>query len=228
MLTRADSGLYIESRRRRGRLEEPPLSSRSRVTMDAARVHGLVATFVLLAAAGVLAAADDKAVKPASRTPASSSYVIGVGDVLRITVWKEPDLTLDATVRLDGRITLPLLGDVEAAGRAPGQLAAALMAELEKYMEKPRVTVAVSQANSARVYVVGQTMRPGEFPLTGRMTVLKALALAGGFKEFARPESIVIVREDQTVLAFNYKRVAEGKDLSQNILLAPWDTIVVP
>jgi polysaccharide export outer membrane protein len=90
------------------------------------------------------------------------------------------------------------------------------------------VTVSVTQATSARVYVVGQTVKPGEFPLSGRMTVLKALALAGGFKEFARPESIVIIREDQTVLSFNYKRVADGKDVSQNVLLAPGDTIVVP
>jgi polysaccharide export outer membrane protein len=103
-----------------------------------------------------------------------------------------------------------------------------LVAELQKFIEGPRVTVTVSQANSARIYVVGQTVRPGEFALAGRMTVLKALALAGGFKEFARPESIVIIREDQTVLAFNYKRVADGKDVSQNVELAAGDTIVVP
>jgi polysaccharide export outer membrane protein len=88
--------------------------------------------------------------------------------------------------------------------------------------------VSVTQATSARVYVVGQMMRPGEFPLAGGMTVLKALALAGGFREYARPEDIVIVREDQTVIPFNYKRVADGKDVSQNIRLAAGDTIVVP
>ena len=102
------------------------------------------------------------------------------------------------------------------------------MAELDRFVEKPRVTVSVSQANSARIYVVGQMVRPGEFPLSGRLTVLKALALAGGFKDFARPESIVIVREDQTVLPFNYKRVTDGKDVTQNVLLAAGDTIVVP
>jgi polysaccharide biosynthesis/export protein len=158
----------------------------------------------------------------------SPAYVIGLGDVLRVTVWKEPDLTLEATVRPDGMITIPLLGDVQAAGRKPSQLAGGLAKELDQLIESPRVSVSVSQANSARVYVVGQILRPGEFPLLGRMTVLKALALAGGFKEFAKPESIVIVRENQTVISFNYKRVTDGKDLSQNVLLAAGDTIVVP
>jgi polysaccharide export outer membrane protein len=154
--------------------------------------------------------------------------VIGPTDVLRVIVWREPDLTLDVTVRLDGMITVPLLGDVQATGRSPSQLATSLAEEFQRFIENPRVTVSVSQANSARVYVVGQMVKPGEFPLSGGMTVLKALALAGGFKEFAKPESIVIVREDQSVIPFNYKRVTDGKDMSQNVLLAAGDTIVVP
>jgi polysaccharide biosynthesis/export protein len=169
----------------------------------------------------------DADTKPAVGGPAPA-YTIGLGDVLRIVVWREPELTLDVTVRSDGMITVPLLGDVQAAGRTPSQLADRLKTELDRLIENPRVTVSVSQATTARVYVVGQMLRPGEFPLSGRMTVLKALALAGGFKEFARPENIVIVREDQTVIPFNYKRIAEGKDVSQNILLAAGDTIVVP
>lgn len=158
----------------------------------------------------------------------TTGYTIGRGDVLRINVWKEPDLTMDATVRLDGMITVPLVGDVQAAGRLPSQLAAALVAGLGRFVESPRVTVGVLQANSARVYVVGEAVRPGEFLLSGGMTVLKALALAGGFKEFAKRESIIIVREDRTVIPFNYRRVAEGKDVAQNVLLAPGDTIIVP
>ena len=188
-------------------------------------------TVLILAACvslGVRARAEE-AGRPALRPAAAAShpYVIGLGDVLRINVWKEPDLSLDATVRLDGMITVPLLGDLPAAGEAPGQLAAALVAKLDRFVETPRVTVSVSQAN-AHVYVVGQMMKPGEFPLSGRLTVLKALALAGGFKDFAKPDSIVVVREDQTVIPFNYKRVEEGKDVSQNVLLAPGDTVVVP
>jgi polysaccharide export outer membrane protein len=188
------------------------------------------AAFALALAAGSLAeerAAPAPPTRPAARE-AAPGYVIGLADVLRITVWREPELTGDVTVRLDGMITVPLLGDVQAAGRVPNQLAATLVTEFQRFIENPRVTVTVTQATSARVYVVGQMMKPGEFPLSGRMTVLKALALAGGFKEFARPENIVIVREDQTVLPFNYKRVAEGRDVSQNVTLAPGDTIVVP
>jgi polysaccharide export outer membrane protein len=181
----------------------------------------------LLASLAGGAQAPEPEPKPAVREPSSAAYRIGLGDTLRVAVWKEPELTGEVTVRPDGMITMPLLGDVEAAGRSPGQLATRLASELERLVESPRVTVSVT-ATSARIYVVGQMLRPGEFPLSGRMTVLKALALAGGFKDFARPESIVIVREDQTVIPFNYKRVAEGKDVSQNILLAAGDTIVVP
>lgn len=191
------------------------------------RLFGVV--LGLAALTGALAHAEAPAVKPAARGPsASSGYTIGVGDVLRITVWKEPDLTLDATVRPDGMITVPLLGDVPAAGCRPGQMAASLVGDLQQFIEAPRVTVTVSLAASARIYVVGEMVRPGDYPLSGRMTVLKALALAGGFKEFAKRESIVIVREDQTVIPFNYRRVADGKELSTNILLAAGDTIVVP
>jgi polysaccharide export outer membrane protein len=170
-----------------------------------------------------------EAKKAAVPSPAvAEGYLIGVGDVLHVVVWKEPDLTQNATVRLDGMITLPLLGDVKAAGRAPGELAKSLAAEFERLVESPRVTVSISQATSARVYVVGQMVKPGEFALSGQMTVLQALALAGGFKEFARPESIVIIRGDQSVMPFNYKRVADGKELQQNVRLAAGDTIVVP
>jgi polysaccharide export outer membrane protein len=188
----------------------------------------LAGTLGLVAALAAPSSGGDRPT-PAKEPPGPPpKYVIGLGDVLRVTVWKEPDLTGDVTVRPDGMITVALLGDVQAAGQVPADLAATLVTELRRYVENPRVTVSVTQATSARVYVVGQMMRPGEFPLAGGMTVLKALALAGGFREYARPEDIVIVREDQTVIPFNYKRVADGKDVSQNIRLAAGDTIVVP
>jgi peptidoglycan/LPS O-acetylase OafA/YrhL len=215
---------FLELKRRFGRRPREAQEGGCRV-----RTTGMVVSTLGLAlclgSPGPARAAEAHAVE---RAPALQGYTIGLGDTLRIAVWKEPELTLDVTVRPDGMITMPLLGDVEAAGRSPGTLASTLTAELGRLVESPRVTVSVTQATSARVYVVGQMLRPGEFPLSGRMTVLKALALAGGFKEFARPENIVIVREDQTVIPFNYKRVAEGKDLSQNILLAAGDTILVP
>jgi polysaccharide export outer membrane protein len=166
--------------------------------------------------------------KPPEEAAKRPGYVVGPGDVLRIVVWKEPDLTQDVTVRVDGIITIPLLGDVQAVGREPSELAASLTKEFERFIENPRVTVAVTLATSARIYVVGQMVKPGEFPLSGRMTVIQALALAGGFKEFAKPEGIVIVRRDQTVIPVNYKRIADGKDVAQNVLLAAGDTVVVP
>jgi polysaccharide export outer membrane protein len=157
-----------------------------------------------------------------------SEYRIGAADVLQVVVWKEPDLTREVTVRFDGMVTLPLIGDVAAAGQTPALLAEDITAKLSRFIELPRVTVGVSQANSARFYIVGQTARSGEFPLSRRMTVLQCLALAGGFKEFAKTESIVIVRSDGSVLAVNYKRIADGKDLTQNVTLRAGDTIVVP
>ncbi len=173
---------------------------------------------------GTLAAA------PAAPVAADASYVIRAGDVLQLVVWKEPDLTRDVTVRLDGRITVPLVGDIEAAGRSPADLGGDLAKRLTRFVATPVVTVAVSQANSSRVYVLGQVLQPGAFPLTGRMTVLQALALAGGFKEFAKTEKIVVIREDspEGPITVNYKKVEGGADLGQNVLLRPGDTILVP
>jgi len=194
-----------------------------------ARLAVLAFSVAALVGMEELAIGQEPAAKPAGRESSTlPGYTIGPADVLRIIVWKEPDLTLDVTVRIDGMITFPLLGDLKAAGRAPSQLAENVTKGLERFVATPRVTVAVSQANSTRFYVVGQVARPGEFPLSTRTTVLQALALAGGFKEFAKAESIVIVREDQTVVPVNYKRIADGKDVSQNVSLAPGDTIVVP
>jgi polysaccharide export outer membrane protein len=155
-------------------------------------------------------------------------YTIGPADVLQIIVWREPELTRDVTVRFDGMITIPLLGDVSAAGKTPGEVAEALTKGLERFIQTPRVTVGVGQAMSARFYVVGQVGRSGDFPLSGRTTVLQALALAGGFRDFAKTDEIILVRQDQTVVPVNYKRIADGKDASQNVVLKPGDTLVVP
>jgi polysaccharide biosynthesis/export protein len=177
---------------------------------------------------GGQASGEQSTPRPAAAKSPSAGYTIGPADILQITVWKEPDLTRDVIVRLDGMITVPLVGDVEAAGQTPVQLSERLATALARFVDVPRVTVAVGQAKSARFYVVGQVGKSGEYPLAGRTTVLQGLALAGGFKEFAKPEGIVIVRQDQTVVPVNYKRIADGKDASQNIFLAPGDTIVVP
>ena len=143
-------------------------------------------------------------------------------------VWKEPELTRDVLVRVDGRITLPLIGEVEAAGRSPLQLAEEITKSLGRFLAAPQVTVGVGQATRARVYVIGQVVRSGEIPLAFPLTVVQALALSGGFKEFARADSILIVGRDRDVTAFNYKKFEAGRDLIQNVTLQPGDTIVVP
>jgi polysaccharide export outer membrane protein len=184
--------------------------------------------FAALLAVMAPAAAAWSAPAQAASAPEAPGYTIGPADVLQIIVWKEAELTRDVTVRFDGMITVPLLGELKAAGETPVQLAAAVAKGFEKYVQGPRVTVGILQANSARFYVIGQVGRSGEFPLSGRTTVLQALALAGGFKDFAKTDAIVIVRRDQTILPVNYKRITDGKDLSQNVVLGPGDTVIVP
>ena len=196
------------------------MRGRKRAFLTAAVVLGVAST----------AGASQQPAK-ADRTEQKVEYLIGPADLLQIFVWKEPELSRDVTVRLDGKITVPLLGDVEAAGRTPQQLGEELAKSLAKFLETPRVTVGISQANSTRFYVVGLVGKPGDFPLTGRTTVLQGLALAGGFREFAKTDSILIIRQDrngQVVIPVNYKKLEDGKDISQNITLRPGDTLIVP
>ena len=159
------------------------------------------------------------------------AYYIAPGDILKIAVWKEPELTTDAFVRLDGRVTVPLLGDVMAAGRTPNDLAADIQAQLRRFVEVPRVTLAVSQTVSARFYVLGEVANPGAYPLPSRISVIQALALAGGFREFAKKEKVLIVRErgpEKVAIPFNYSEVQAGVRLEQDIFLESGDTVLVP
>ncbi len=167
--------------------------------------------------------------KPAS-VVTDSSYVIGPQDVLDISVWKEPDFTRVAPVRPDGKISLPLINDVQAAGLTPVQLAASLAMMLRKYLTQPQVTVIVMQINSRRVYVLGEVNHPGPIPLLPGLTVLQALASAGGFNQFANQKKIYVLRKEggkDARYPFNYKNAIRG-DMKQNILLQAGDTIVVP
>ena len=185
---------------------------------------------LLVLSAGVVEAQAGRPAAP-QRTPAAAGatpeYRVGPGDLLQVVVWKEPDLTRDILVRVDGRATLPLLGEVEATGRSPRQLADEIARGLGRFITAPQVTVGVAQA-AARVYVVGRVLRSGELPLSIPLTVVQALALSGGFQEFARTDSILIVGRDRTVTPFNYKRFEEGRDLEHNVALTPGDTVVVP
>jgi polysaccharide biosynthesis/export protein len=160
-----------------------------------------------------------------------SDYRIGPQDILRIDVWKEEQLTRTVPVRPDGKVTLPLLNDVHAAGLTPMQLSQAIGGELKKFITNPQVTVTVMEINSRRIYVTGEVLRSGAYPMLPKMTVLQALSGSGGFTQFARTKKIYVLRTEQgkqTKLPFNYNEVLSGKRAEQNIVLEPGDVIVVP
>jgi polysaccharide export outer membrane protein len=186
---------------------------------------------LLLGTAPGVGAAQARATPPAQPAAAAAvvapEYKVGAGDVLQVIVWKEPDLSRDVLVRADGRATMPLLGEVEAAGRTPRELAGDIARGLGRYITAAQVTVGVGQP-AARVYVIGRVGRSGDIPLTFPLTVVQALALSGGFQEFARTDSILVVGRDLSVRPFNYKKFEEGRDLEQNVVLKAGDTVVVP
>lgn len=159
------------------------------------------------------------------------SYRIGAQDLLRVDVWREDQLTRTVPVRPDGKITLPLLNDVQAAGMTPMELAGYIREELKKFITNPQVTVSVSEINSRRIYVNGEVSRSGAYPMLPHMTILQALSGSGGFTPFARVKNIYILRmqDGKSVkIPFNYKEAIKGKNPEQNIELQPGDTIVVP
>ncbi len=195
---------------------------------------------ILLAGFAPMAQAQDAAPNPGAqggdttRVPATSNpyYIIGPQDVLNIDVWKEAELTRTVPVRPDGKISLPLLDDVQAAGLTPDQLAAQITAGLRKFVTDPQVTVMVAQINSQRVYIMGEVSRPGAYPLLPGMTVLQALSSAGGFTIFANRKKIYVLRVEsgkQEKIPFNYKAAVNGKDQNQSMMqVEAGDTIVVP
>lgn len=177
------------------------------------------------------APAEDDAKPSVAAATTDPAYVIGPEDVLDINVWKEPDMTRVVPVRPDGKISLPLINDVQAAGSTPQQLADAVKEKLRKFLTDPQVTVIVTAINSQRVYVMGEVLRAGAFPLIPGMTVLQALANAGGFTTFADVKKIHVLRTvngKRAELPFNYREVLKGGSEDQNIKLQPGDTVVVP
>ena len=162
---------------------------------------------------------------------APAGYVIGPDDVLTVVFWREKELSSEVAVRPDGKITLPLVNDIQAAGLTPEQLRDELTKAAEKFVEGPTVTVVVKQINSRKVFVTGMVSKPGPYPLMGPTTVLQLIATAGGLHEFADKKNIQILRTvngKQTAIRFNYEDVRKGKNLQQNIELKPGDTIIVP
>jgi len=160
------------------------------------------------------------------------TYVIGVGDVLEINVWKEGELSKTVGVRTDGMITLPLIGEIKAVGSTPVQLQEQITASLAKVMSDPQVVVMVGAVNSLSFNIMGQVYKPGFYPLSRPITILDAIALSGGFRDFAKQKKIYILRAapdgTQQKIHFNYKQVIKGQNMAQNILVEPRDTIVVP
>jgi polysaccharide export outer membrane protein len=203
-----------------------------------------VETLLLLVALAIPAWAKDKTKQPnptPSRTdaaagtpsvnPVGSAYIIAPDDVLSIDVWKEAEITRTVPVRPDGKISLPLLNDVQAAGLTATDLASVISERLKKFVANPQVTVIVTTVNSQKIYILGEVPRGGMVPLLPNMTVLQAISSAGGFSQYANQKGVYVLRTEngqQVKYPFNYKEVVKGINIQQNIILKPGDTIVVP
>lgn len=183
--------------------------------------------------------ASQNSTEPSSRTANAAAtkahddtFVIGIDDLLAINVWKEPDISRVVPVRSDGMISLPLVGELQASGETPHQLEIAITNKLKSYISEPEVTVIVQEIRSQKFNILGQVQKPGSYPLTNSTTVLDAIAIAGGFRDFAKKKNIYVLRQNsnggQSRLPFNYNAVVKGKDSAQNVRLEPRDTIVIP
>ena len=178
------------------------------------------------------ATSSEPAAKATDGKAHDDTFIIGIDDVLAVNVWKETEISRSVPVRSDGKISLPLVGEVQASGHTPKQLEQEIAKRLQNYISEPEVTVIVQQINSQKFNVLGQVAKPGLYPLANSPTVLDAIGLAGGFRDFAKQKSIYVLRKNpdgaQTRLPFNYKDVVKGKNPEQNVKLQPGDTVVVP
>ncbi len=213
------------------------------------RGFAILATLACVAALGAKAGAQDPtplppapsaaapaaAPAPPPNLPASAAlpdgYVIGPDDVLTVVFWRDKEMSAEVVVRPDGRISLPLINDVVAAGLSPDQLRVQLEQAASKYIAEPNAAVVVKTINSRKVYITGNVLKPGTYPLNGEMSVLQLIAVAGGLQEYADSKKIVVMRKEEGKdrhFPFNYKDVIKQKNLQQNISLKPGDTVVVP
>jgi polysaccharide biosynthesis/export protein len=179
-----------------------------------------------------LDAAGSEAPAKSADLQANGGYIIGPEDILAINVWKEPDISRSVPVRSDGAISLPLVGEVDAGGKTTVQLEQEITAKLRTYISEPVVAVMVQEMRSKRFNVLGQVAKPGSYLLSSNTTILDAIALAGGFRDFAKQKSIYVLRKNpdgsETRLPFNYKDVVKGKNVEQNVKLLPRDSVVIP
>ena len=160
-----------------------------------------------------------------------TGYVIGTDDIISVVIWREKDMSAEVVVRPDGKVSLPLLNDIQAAGLTPDQLRAQIEKAATKFIENPNATIIVKSINSRKVHIIGNVMKGGTFPMNGEITVLQLIALAGGLQEWADAKNIVVMRKENgrdLALKFNYKDVVRQKNLEQNITLRPGDTVFVP
>ncbi len=190
-------------------------------------------SLVMLAACVSIDPAKQASAKAAADAYIAGDYKIGSEDVLEVIVWKNPDLTKVVSVRPDGKISLPLIGDVDAEGLTVAQLKKALEARLKEYKETPNVSVVVQQVNSYGVYVLGEVAKPGRYQMKTYTTVLQAISTAGGFTQYAAKNKMFVLRKSSNKgaeIRFNvsYDDIVSGEDSSKNILLVPGDTVVVP
>lgn len=192
----------------------------------------LAALLLAALAAPAGAAEEARATADDERQAAGSrDYVIGVEDILEVSVWKNPDLSVTIPVRPDGKISLPLIDDVPAAGLTPIELKQILTERWSSFLSAPEVSVLVKEVNSFKVYVVGEVARPGELKLKSKIRLLQAIALVGGFSNFAERNKIVVLRDRSGAelrYEINYSKVVSGEKPEDNLILAPGDTIVVP
>jgi polysaccharide biosynthesis/export protein len=166
-----------------------------------------------------------------SAAPLPPGYLIGPEDVLAILFWRDKDMSADVVVRPDGKISLPLINDVDVAGLSPDQLRERLTQVASKFIPDPSLTVVVKEIHSRKVFITGNVGKPGAYPLSGDMNVVQLIALAGGLAEYADAKNIVVMRNDggtQQGFKVNYKDVVKQKNVQQNIALKPGDTVVVP
>jgi polysaccharide biosynthesis/export protein len=188
-------------------------------------IAGMTTTLIFVLALALGASAQ----QPPS---VAQEYRIGNGDILEIVTWKEPDFSrTEILVRLDGKISFPLLDDIQAAGRTPAELKNAIQSGLKAYVADPHVTVTIRDAGSQRFYILGEVARTGEYPIVKDLTVLQAFALAGGFTEWASKREIILFRREgdkENVIQVNYRDIVRDKSFKQNVMIQANDTIIVP
>lgn len=158
-------------------------------------------------------------------------YFIGQGDVLEIITWKEPELSREVKVRQDGKITFPLLDDIQAEGRRPVDVKNEIQERLAEFVKIPSITVTVKETGSQKIYILGEVQKKGEYLLTKEITMLQAVAMAGGFTEWASKKEILLIRRkegENKIIRLNYQEIIEGENPGQNVPLKANDTIIVP